>query len=104
MLQAGRSRVSFLMRSLDFSINLILPTALWPWGSTQPLTEMITTKLPGYKERPARRADKLTSIFEPIDKKIWDPRRLTTLLASTTCYSDSITFFNFFSLYRWMKF
>jgi hypothetical protein len=31
-LQAGRSRVQFLMRSLDFSIDLILLATLWPWG------------------------------------------------------------------------
>jgi hypothetical protein len=30
MLQAGRSRIRVTMRSLDFSIDLILPVALWP--------------------------------------------------------------------------
>jgi hypothetical protein len=32
MLQAGRSWVRFLMRSFDFSIDLVLPATLWPWG------------------------------------------------------------------------
>jgi hypothetical protein len=31
MLQPGRWRVWFSIRSLDFSIDLILPAALWPW-------------------------------------------------------------------------
>jgi hypothetical protein len=34
--------------------------------STQPLTEMSTGNLPGSKERPAREADNLTAICEPI--------------------------------------
>jgi hypothetical protein len=31
MLQAGRSRFRFPMRSLDSSIDLVLSAALWPW-------------------------------------------------------------------------
>jgi hypothetical protein len=31
MLQAGRSRIRFPVRSLDFSIALILPAPLWSW-------------------------------------------------------------------------
>jgi hypothetical protein len=62
MLQAGRSRVRFPMRSLDFSIDLILPAL----GSTQLLTEMSTRNLPGVKGQPARKANNLTAICEPI--------------------------------------
>jgi hypothetical protein len=43
MLQAGRSRVRFLMKSLGFTIYLILPAL----ESTQPLIEVITRNLPG---------------------------------------------------------
>jgi hypothetical protein len=35
-------------------------------GSTQPITEMITRNLPEGKGRPAREADNLTAICEPI--------------------------------------
>jgi hypothetical protein len=35
-------------------------------GSTQPLTEMNTRNLPLGKERPARKADKLTAICQTI--------------------------------------
>jgi hypothetical protein len=44
---------------VDFSIDLIL-------GSTQPLTEMSTRNLPGGEGWPARDADNLTAICEPI--------------------------------------
>jgi hypothetical protein len=61
--------------------------------STQPLTEMSTRNLPGGKARPARKAEKLTAICEPIFYKMWEPRRFTTLWASTTCYRDNFTYF-----------
>jgi hypothetical protein len=59
--------------------------------STQPLTEMSTRILLGGRGRPARKTD-LTAICEPTVYKMWDPRRLTTLCASTACYRDSYTF------------
>jgi hypothetical protein len=64
MLQAGRSPVQ-IPDELDFSIYLILPAALWTWGSTQPLTEVSTRNFPGGKERPACQADNLTATYEP---------------------------------------
>jgi hypothetical protein len=60
MLQDLRSRVRFPMRSLHFSIYIILPAALWPLGSTQPLTETSTTNLPGGERGPALEVDKLS--------------------------------------------
>jgi hypothetical protein len=93
MLQAGRSRIRFPVRSLDFTIDLILPAALWPLGSTQPLTEMSTSNLPGGKGRPAHKADNLTAICELTLWKMWEPRRLTNLWAFRACYRDIFTFF-----------
>jgi hypothetical protein len=61
-------------------------------GSTQPLTEMCTSNLPGGKGRPALKADSLTAICEPIVQKMWEPRRLTTQWASMACDNDSFTF------------
>jgi hypothetical protein len=61
-------------------------------GSIQPLTEMSARNLPGGKGHPARKADNLTSIFEPIVYKIWEARRLTALWVFTACYRDSFTF------------
>jgi hypothetical protein len=56
-------------------------------GSTQPLTEMSTRNLSGGKKRPARKADNLAAIYEPIVWNIWEPRRLTTL-TFTACYRN----------------
>jgi hypothetical protein len=38
-----------------------------------------------------RKADNLIAICEPIAQKMWEPRRLTTLWATTACYRDSFT-------------
>jgi hypothetical protein len=66
MLQAGRSRVRVPMRWIFF--NLSNPSSrTMALGSTQPLTGMSTRNLPeGGKGRPARKADNLTAICEPI--------------------------------------
>jgi hypothetical protein len=75
------------MRSLDISIDLILPAL----GLNQPLTEMNTRTPPGGKGLPAHKADNVTAICEPTVYKMWEPRRLTTLWASMACYRDSFT-------------
>jgi hypothetical protein len=50
------------------------------------------------KERPARKAENLTAIYEPTDYTMWDPRRLITLQASMTFYRDSFILLSFYVL------
>jgi hypothetical protein len=65
MLQAGGLRVPFLIRSLYFSVVLILPDATMTLGTTQPLTEMSTRYLSRCKEWLEHKTDNLTAICEP---------------------------------------
>jgi hypothetical protein len=66
MLQAGRSRVSIPDEFIGFFHLLNRSSRTMVLGSTQLLTDMSTRILPGDKGRPARNADKLTAICEPI--------------------------------------
>jgi hypothetical protein len=65
LLQAGRSPVRIPIRLIFFSLPNPSSRTM-ALGSTRPLTEMSTRNLPGGKERPAHKADKLTVICEPI--------------------------------------
>jgi hypothetical protein len=66
MLQAGRSRFQVPMRSSDFFYSPNPSSHNMALGSTQPLTEMSTRNILGGKGRPARIADNLAAIYEPI--------------------------------------
>jgi hypothetical protein len=66
MLQAGRPRVRFPMGDIGLFNQPNLSSRTVAMGSTQSLIEMSTRNLPGGKVRPARKADNLTSICEPI--------------------------------------
>jgi hypothetical protein len=62
MLQTGRSPVQ-VPDKVDFFNPSNRTMGL---GSTQTLTEMSTRNLPGGKKQPARRADNLAAICDPI--------------------------------------
>jgi hypothetical protein len=61
-------------------------------GSTQSLAEMSTRTLLGDKMLPGRKADDLIAICEPIALKMWKPRRLITLWASTAVTGIALSF------------
>ena len=80
-LLAGRSRVRFPMFVLEFFIDIILPTALWPCGSTRPSTEMSTKNISWGWMRPVRKADNLTIFMRRMFGNLgvltsWNPQGL----------------------------
>jgi hypothetical protein len=86
MLQAGRSRVLFPMRSLDFSIDL-------NYGPRVDLNSNRNEYQESFWGGTGSRRLRLTT-WPPSESrlsiKMWEPRRLTNLWASTACYRDSM--------------
>jgi hypothetical protein len=70
MLQVGRSRVLDPMRSLNFSIYLIFPAApgheVYSVSNKNEYQKQGKNKFLGIRARPARKADNLTAICDPI--------------------------------------
>jgi hypothetical protein len=57
----------------DEDTGFFSSSSIMALGSTKPLAKMSTMNLPGGKGRPARKADNLTAICEPIVYEIWEP-------------------------------
>jgi hypothetical protein len=92
MLQDGRSRVRFPTKSLNFSIDPILPGTLWPWGHLVSNRNDCLEDSWGCKGWSVLKADNFTAICEPIVLKMWEPRPLTPLWAFMDCYRESFFF------------
>jgi hypothetical protein len=63
-------------------------------GSTKPLTEMSTRNFRGRDVR----LTTLPPSMSLLSREMWEPRHLTTLWASTSCYRDSFTFSALFKI------
>jgi hypothetical protein len=87
-LQAGRSQDRVPMRI--FSIDLILPATLWPWGQFS----LFNRNAPGiFLGLKGSQRLGLTTVPPSVRclNKTWEPRHLTTLRALMACYEDSFT-------------
>jgi hypothetical protein len=92
ILQAGRSRVLFPARPLYFSVDLILPVSLWPWGRLNLWQNVYQESSCGWKAAGAQGWKPHGRLWADCLENMWEPRRLATLWASTLLYRDSYTF------------
>jgi hypothetical protein len=92
LLQTGRWRVQFPVKSLDFSVDLILPVALWHWAWLS-LKQTLGMR-GGWHLR-------LTALLPSVSRLYTE--HPTTLWASTACYRDSFTFFGMYMSLETLK-
>jgi hypothetical protein len=81
------------MKVLDF-FNFSNPSSRTNGPGVYPASNMnkCLKVFPGNKAEPACKANNLTATCEPTVLKMWEPRRLSTLLAYTAYYRDTFTF------------
>jgi hypothetical protein len=88
-LQVGRSRVRFPM-SLEFFIDIVLPAALWPLGSTQPLIE-VSIRNTSWGVKAAD--DNLSTFLSGLSWNLgastsWNPQGLSRLVIGLLCFTS----------------
>jgi hypothetical protein len=95
ILQSGRLRVRFPIRSLDFSTYPFSHTMAV--RSAQPHNTMSTRNLPDVKA--GRRVRFITSpqSVNPLSTKMWIPQRIANVWVSASCYRDGFTILPFFT-------
>jgi hypothetical protein len=101
MLQAGRFRVRFQVRSLNILIGLIFVVVLLPWDWLNLEQEWVSGMFLWDKARPVLKAHDLITFCELIFYKTWNLRRLTILSTSTAYYSDRFGFYFIFYGFLW---